>query len=77
MTPAPKRLPTFIFWSEIFFWLVVGYLGRAYFDQITANLTPSWLIWPLRLVLLVLILGLAIFIHGLFERFLKSKGISD
>lgn len=77
MSPNPKRLPTFIFWAEIFFWLVVGYLGRAYFDQATAHLSPVWLIWPLRLLLLVAILGLAIFIHGLFERYLRSKGINE
>lgn len=77
MTPFRKRLPTFIFWLEIFFWLVVAYLARLYFDRWIGTFSSAWLAWLLRLAFLALIVILAILIHGWVERFLKSRGIIE
>lgn len=77
MSPSSKRLPTLIFWAEIFFWLIVTYLGRTYFDRVAAGISPVWLAWLTRLLLLALILGVAIIVHGQLERFLKSRGMSE
>ena len=78
MPPSSNnRLPTLIFWVEIFFWLIVTYLGRAYFDRVAVSISPNWLAWVIRLLLLALIIGMAIFIHEQIERFLKSRGLIE
>ena len=74
---SSKRAPALIYWVEIFFWLIVTYLGRIYFDRLAVNLSPVWLAWLIRLLLLALIIGVAIFIHTLIERFLKSRGMIE
>jgi hypothetical protein len=77
MASFRKRLPTLIFWVEIFFWLMIAYFGRDFLDRYIAFLSSAWLAWLIRILFLVILMGVAIFFHGQLDRFLKSRGMIE
>jgi hypothetical protein len=77
MAPTPKRLPSFVFWIEIMVWLVLTYLGRSYFNQITAQLKPDILVLALKFLLFLGIIWLAVQVHNRLERYLRERGMID
>lgn len=72
-----KRFPTIIFAVEILVWLLIGYFGRIYFDQLTVHLNPAWLVLLLKVALLAIIIALAVLGHNKLEQYLRARGIIE
>lgn len=70
-----NRLSDIIYGVELLVFISAGYLGRGWFDRVTAEVSPAWVIILLKLILLVAIMGIAVVVHTLLERYLRARGI--
>lgn len=70
-----NRLSDIIYGVELIVFISAGYLGRGWLDRATAELSPAWVIILLKLILLAALIGIAVVVHTLLERYLRARGI--